>query len=354
MVKTRKWGNMKKKILILLAVMLVVLAYIVITSFVLSADIGYLVGDPFYGVSIPTDETLIKAFADTEINWEIAYWSAMISEFTYGKYAYPSENRALTALGFTTTRVYSFFEHEGELKDNLMADAGIREIVAPDGSSYTLVAIAFRGSVPLVLDSVTTHENMRRNLDIRSQAWREDMPRVTVHRGFKDQYNDVIRYILSEINEEFGLSILRNAGHRDSSLKFWITGHSLGGALAELLTLDLIENGVEPERVMAYGFATPLVGSRRLHEFAQSRGASDRIFNIFHRQDMVAHMGYGLIFGRSLAADENIMVFGNRGIWNRSHHGLPRIYLPFVISQNDYPLRQQFETSLIVADIVGD
>jgi len=343
----------KKKILILFAIVFIALVYIVISSFVLSADIGYLVDDPFYGVPIPTDEALINAFADTEINWEIAYWSAMISEFTYGKYAYPYENRALTTLGFTTTRVYSFFEHEGELKDNLMADAGVREIIAPDGSSYILVAIAFRGSVPLVLDRVTTHENMRRNLDIRSQPWREDMPRVTVHRGFHDQHNDIVRYLLSEINEEFDLSILRSGGHRDPNLRFWITGHSLGGALAEMLTLDLIEHGVEPERVMTYGFATPLVGSRHLYEFAQSIGASDRIFNIIHRQDMVAHIGYGLIFGRSLAADENTIEFGSRGIWNRSNHGLPRTYLPFVISQNDYPLRQQFEASLIVADIVA-
>jgi len=350
--------NTKNKMLILFAIILVVLTYIIITSFILSADIGYIVGDPFYGVPVLTDETLISAFVDTGINWEVAYWSAMISNYTYGKPSYPDDNLALTALGFTTVRVYSYFEHEGELTDNLMVDAGIREIFAPDGSSYTLVAIAFRGSVPLALDSVTTHENMRRNLDIRSQSWREDMPRVNVHRGFHDQHNvDVVGYILSEINDEFAehdLWMLRSYRPSSPNIKFWIAGHSLGGALAELLALDLIEHGVEPERVLAYGFATPLVGNRQLQEFAQSIGASDRIFKIVHRRDMVGHIGYGFIFGNSLAVDDNIFEFGNRGIWDRSHHGLPRIYLPFVISQIDYPLRQQLETSLVVADIAGN
>ncbi|MCL2391919.1 MAG: lipase family protein, partial [Oscillospiraceae bacterium] len=154
---------------------------------------------------------------------------------------------------------------------------------------------------------------------------------------------------MPEINEEFNLNILQENGESNQNVKFWITGHSMGGALAELFTLDLVESGVEPERIITYGFATPLVGNRRLQEHAQLIGASDRIFKIVHRQDMVAYIGYGLLWGRSLAADSNIIEFGSRGIFDRSHHSLPRIYLPFIISQNDYPLRQQLEASLVVA-----
>jgi len=339
----------KKILLMICVIILIALVYIVITSFVLSANLGYLVGDVFSAVSVPDDETYIKAFAKAQINWEIAYWSAMISEFTYRKEGYPYNNLALSTLGFTTARFYSFFEFEGGLKDDLMVDAGVKEIFAADGSGYTLVAIAFRGSVPLALNSPTTAENMRRNMDFSSQQWRDSQ--ATVHRGFYAQYTDFKTAILPKINEVFGLNILQNSGQLDKNLKFWITGHSMGGALAQLLTLDLVESGVEAESVLTYGFATPLVGSGRLQEYAQSIGASDRMFNIVHRQDMVGYIGYGLLWGRSIAAEHNIIEFGSRGIFDRSHHSLPRIYLPFIVLQSDYPQRTQFEKSLIVEDM---
>ena len=344
----KRFGR-KKVLLIVFAIMLVAIAYIIITNFVLSENLGYLVGDIFSDISLPTVETYINAFTEAQISWEIAYWSAMISEFTYAKTSYPINNLALSTLGFETTRVYSFFEHEGRLQDDLMVDAGIKEIAMDDGGSFTLVAIGFRGSVPLAQNSPTTGENMRRNMDLFSTHWRQTS--TTVHRGFYAQYNDFLTEILPKINEELNLHILQGSSESEQIIKFWITGHSMGGALAELFTLDLIESGIEPERILTYGFATPLVGSKSLQEYANIIGASDRIFNIIHRQDMVGFIGYGLLWGRSLAADYNITEFGGRGIFDRSHHSLPRIYLPFVVSQIEYSQRAQFERSLIVADL---
>ena len=328
---------------------LAALTYFILTRYVFADNLGYLTGDVFAHVDRPTHETYINAFADGQINWELAYWSAMIAEYTYAKPSYPAYNLALTTLGFTTARFYSYFTHNGISVDDLMVDVGIKQIGTDGQAGLTLVVFAFRGSVPLVLDSPATRENMRRNMDFFSQPWRD--VDATVHRGFYDQYHDFLTYILPTVNERFDLDILHSEGATNTDRMFWITGHSMGGALAEFLTLDLVENGIPPQNILTHGFATPLIASRRLQAHAQSIGASTRIFNIVHTRDMVGRIGYGFIRGRSLAAQENTVRFGNSGIFDRNHHSLPRIYLPFIAAQNNQPLRRQMETSLVVVDI---
>jgi len=344
-----KWFHKHKRRLIVCAVLFVGFMYIVFNHYIFAENVGYMVGDPFIGVGVPADETYVSAFADEQLHWEIAYWSAMIAEYTYAKASYPEINFALTTLGFISARFYSYFDINGEWHDDLMVDVGVRDIYVSGYDPFTLIAIAFRGSVPLMLGSPTTQENMRRNMDIRSLPWRD--ADATVHRGFYDQYRDFLTYILPAVNETFDLDILQSGVAADPNVNFWITGHSMGAALAELLTLDLVENGVAPQRIITYGFATPLVAHRRLQAHAISIGASDRIFNIVHRRDMVGSIGYGLIRGRSLAGDGNTVMFGRWGLIDRNHHSLPMVYLPFIIAQNDAPLRQQMEAAFITTDL---
>lgn len=345
----KRFGT-KKIILTVRASTLIALVCIIVMCFLYSANLGYLVGDVFNDVDTLADEVYINAFTATQIDWEIAYWSAMICEYTYEKHLYPLENRALSKLEFTNVRKYSYYELDGEPQDDLMIDVGVKEVCLDGGSSFTLVVVAFRGSVPKALESPTSKENMRRNMQYAPKQWRE--VDVSVHGGFYDQYCDFLTDILPEINSALNLSIFKkNESISEQSMKFWIVGHSMGGALAELFTLDLIESGVEPENVMTYGFSTPLVGDSRLHEYATSIGASDRIYKIIHKQDMVGYIGYGLLWGKPLASNKNVIEFGNGGIFNRSHHSLPRIYLPFIASQNNQPKRHQFEQSLIIEDM---
>ena len=341
--------GVKKMILTACAIIFIALAYIAATSFIYSANLGYLVGDVLNDVTIPTDETYIDTFTATQVNWEIAYWSAMICEYTYEKQSYPLDNLALSKLGFTTTRKYSFYKFKEEYEDDLMVDVGVKEIYSDDGNSFTLVAVAFRGAVPAALNDPTSKENMRRSMAYSPKQWKEID--ASVHGGFYDQYCDFLKNILPEINTELHLNILQNESMSDQNVKFWVSGHSMGGALAELFTIDLVESGVEPEKVITYGFATPFVGDKRLQEYAKSIGAAERIYKIVHKQDMVGCIGYGLLSGKSLAAGGNIIKFGNSGIFDRSHHSLPRIYLPFIASQNNLPKRKLFEASLVIADM---
>ena len=343
----KMFGLKKRKVFV--CVVLTAFLYLMISSFVYATNLGRLAGDIFREVAVPADELYVNAFTINQIDWEMAYWSAMTCEYTYEKKAYPLENLALSKLGFTITRQYSFYERNGKLEDDLMVDVGVKEISTEEGEGFTVVALAFRGSVPAALKDPTSKENMRRNMAHSPKAWKE--VGASVHGGFYDQYRDVLTDILPELNTKLNLNILQNENVPEQNIKFWITGHSMGAALAELFAIELIENGVEPERVITYGFATPLLADQHLKEYAQSIGVSERIYKLTHKQDMVAFIGYGILFGESLAAGGHIMKFGRQGIFDRSHHSLPRIYLPFIISQNS-PLKQkQFQSSLLIEDM---
>lgn len=339
----------KRIILSLCAVLLATLVYLIVTSFIFSANLGYLSGGVLNDIDIPDDDTYVSTFDEEQVNWEMAYWSAMLCEYTYEKQSYPLKNLAFTKLGFSTSRVYSFYDLNGEHEDDLMVDVGIKEIVSDDGTNLTLVAVAFRGSVPVALNDPTSKENMRRNMKYSQSQWKE--VEASVHGGFYDQYCDFLTDILPEINATLNLSILTESSTFDSNIRFWVTGHSMGGALAELFTLDLVESGLDPKHIITYGFSTPLVGDKRLLDYAEGIGASDRIYKVVHKQDMVGFIGYGLLLGKSIASDDNCVYFGNSGIFDRSHHSLPRIYLPFIASMNNPSRRQQYEASLVVLDM---
>ena len=57
------------------------------------------------------------------------------------------------------------------------------------------------------------------------------------------------------------------------------TGHSLGGAVAELCTLDLLHSflGDSPPDVNAIGFATPAVGNEALAKYVRRQGWQSRL-----------------------------------------------------------------------------
>lgn len=335
----------KKRIILgCMVLFLAALVFVFATHFWYSVNQGRFVGNPFETIDAPTDDAIFEIFANGEFCWEFAFWSAMMSEFAYAKEGYSDYNAALAALGFDPVRVHTYFTHRGEELDDLMVDAGAR-ILELDDREYTLVALVFRGAIPLEMSSPTTRQNFRRSLNFLSTSWR-DIGRV--HQGFYSQYNDFLSYILPEIERELGIHKLN---YPTSQRKVWIVGYSMGGAHAELLTIDLVAGGVPAENIMTIGFATPNIANRAMQRHGYEIGASSRIFRVMHRRDIVAHLGIYGLWGRTLTADGNTIVFGERGLFTINHHSIPRIYLPYIISHLPGPLRSQAQTALVVDDM---
>lgn len=79
---------------------------------------------------------------------------------------------------------------------------------------------------------------------------------IFLHRGFRD-YTDLV---LSEgLTERLKTFLEKNPNET-----LYITGHSLGGAVATIAAIRLIDSGVSPNRIKVITFGAPAVGSKAL------------------------------------------------------------------------------------------
>jgi len=92
---------------------------------------------------------------------------------------------------------------------------------------------------------------------------------IKVHKGFQDVYTNP-----NNVDVELGslqsqvLDFLKNSVPNYSNL--WVTGHSLGAALATLAIADIVTNVNYPGAKIMYNFASPLVGNQAFVDFFKS------------------------------------------------------------------------------------
>lgn len=160
--------------------------------------------------------------ADGDVNWQVA---ALLGEMSKDVYGWPDEaevaEAAFRALGFTEVTLI--------LDGSTVAAVASRDRVA---------VVVFRGTVDL--------ENWLTNLTVRAAK----IPGGHVHRGFLLAYRGVqdrIRAAVKEIDAEH----------------VWITGHSLGGALAVVCAHDFRQDdAIGVTGIVTFG--QPMVGKPNL------------------------------------------------------------------------------------------
>ena len=69
----------------------------------------------------------------------------------------------------------------------------------------------------------------------------------SIHTGFNRAASEMVSLISEYVPKNVS----------KSKVKFWVTGHSRGGALTNLVTIKLIQKGYSNKNCYAYGFATP-------------------------------------------------------------------------------------------------
>lgn len=131
------------------------------------------------------------------------------------------------------------------------------------GRHEDAVFIVFRGT--------DDSRDWRTNLDLRFA----NSPLGPVHRGFK-QAADLFWPDLPEIVRDF----------RRNELPVWITGHSLGGALALLGAVELAQYDRIPVAAV-YTFGQPAVGGARFSRLFQ-RHARFPLYRLVNHTDAVA------------------------------------------------------------------
>ena len=86
---------------------------------------------------------------------------------------------------------------------------------------------------------------------------------ILVHQGFQD-YADVM------LDREFTIQLVREIS-RNPAEKLYLTGHSLGGAVAIITAAKLLNLGINPSRMEVITFGAPAVGNQAFVEEYQDR-----------------------------------------------------------------------------------
>ncbi len=76
----------------------------------------------------------------------------------------------------------------------------------------------------------------------------------------------------------------------EGKIKYFITGHSFGAAVANLLAVDLMVAGVQKSNVFTYTFATPNVAKKQGYSVWSPNGKYDNIINICNTADTVTEL----------------------------------------------------------------
>ena len=121
-----------------------------------------------------------------------------------------------------------------------------------------------------------------------------------------------------------------------STARFIITGHSLGGALAELCAFDLVAYGVLPQNIACVTIAAMDVGGKNFVGNAELLGVSDRIVHIMNKSDALPDTG-SMAF-TSLASKDNQWTFDKSwGITGFAafgdNHASEKTYVAYLLSQ---------------------
>lgn len=186
--------------------------------------------------------------------------------------------KGLRALSGTTHQFYSreaWREHHGyqyiENPQEQTAAGRYYGIVTTDGDS---LVIAFRGTlgiIDLLVDAQGTGISRQGVARIPLAVWPVgDRPDVWVHKRFLGFYLGV--------RDNLRATVGRMLHDTPTLTKLYVTGHSLGGALATMCALDLglvgaTHDGVDYRvpRPRLWTFASPLVGNQAMAELTESK-----------------------------------------------------------------------------------
>lgn len=157
---------------------------------------------------------------------------------------------------------------------------------------YNYAVLAFRGTeVTKVKDMLTD-----------AKALKASVIEGRVHKGFLEAYNSVKPAILEALPKVLGIPL-------------YITGHSLGGALATVATNDLeeavVNNTIMREQIAAcYTFGSPRVGNKQFNK--EFRSAIYRVVNTTDVVTVVPLLAMGYIH----IGDVRFLGPGDRDIWD--------------------------------------
>jgi len=208
---------------------------------------------PTAKVMVRWDDAWFAADADV-YQHELAAAAMALSAAAYVRTQGLNVRDALEALGFSHVKSYNY-QFSAQSSDRTAYTFAVKDVKDRDGGSVKLAAVVIRGT------GVYTEWAGNLNVGAGSE-----------HKGFA-QARDELMKNLEKYLPEAGVT---------GRAKFLVTGHSRGGAAANLTAARLVDAGIaEQEDVYGYTFAAPSVSTE-----AKTEGY-ENIFNIVNGDDLV-------------------------------------------------------------------
>lgn len=164
---------------------------------------------------------------------------------------------ALAALGFTQVKAFHY-ESVPESGDDLVGYTFARKTIRAGGKDVPLVAVVVRGTG-----------------DVMEWASNLKMGGGGDHAGFALAAGELMSNLQKYLSKE---------KISPAQARFLITGHSRGGAAANLTAVRLTEAGTPASRIFCYTFAAPAVSTKGRTEGCES------FFNIIQDEDLVTRI----------------------------------------------------------------
>ncbi len=206
----------------------------------------------------------------TEYNHELAVTSIVLSSTAYvtGPDMVHSDSdmrRALLDFGFDEDSLACYnYDYPYTAEDN--------DVVA-----FTLASKQIDGDVLVAVIIRGTMDDYEWESDVRVSADPADYENVVEHYAFYQAESKIVPYLsayIADLSESYGEITGDN-------IKFYITGHSRGGSVADILAAELTDS-YGKDRVYAYTFAAPAVAVRG------TESGYENIFNILNADDQVS------------------------------------------------------------------
>jgi len=173
-----------------------------------------------------------------------------------------------------------------------------------------MYVLAFRGTQPKRFEDINT--------DIR--VYKSTLKEGKIHAGFHEAYQ--------EVEDEIVNIFLKN---QEWTWPLYVTGHSLGGALATIATQNL-EHKIKSQIAACYTFGSPRVGNRQYE-----RNTKAPFYRIVHSTDIVTlvpsigymHIGDPRYLTYSKSESEKFYLYRSIPIFRRFWEMLLAAVIPF-------------------------
>lgn len=220
----------------------------------------------------------------------------------------------------------------GALRQIKQSDTGkVLVMIHPAPGGRYVVAVSFMGTGSRFYDWFS-------NFRMNSQDG--------IHKGFlqlaRQFEGNEERILFPQTARELGVekwtlgNILEEATHQKSRFTLWITGHSQGGAVMQVWVYHkMLEDGVLPQNLLGYGFASPSALEGR----AMPRPEVYPLYHVLNGDDLVPRMGAQVHLGVCLLYPTDAALRSACYAWPRDTESVRRrkALYPLLVSMVDTP-----------------